>query len=125
MVEAMAEANASERLARPCPALLDRQARVQQPARDVVDRRQAVEQVELLEDEPDPLRPHRRQVIVGGGDDVEALDAHLAGGGRSSVPMICSRVVLPEPDGPTTVSSSPASTSRPAPLSAWTPPGSA
>jgi len=38
VVETMPEADALQCLARPCAALRDRQARVQQPARDVVDR---------------------------------------------------------------------------------------
>ena len=43
--------------------------------------------------------------------------------GRSSVPMMWSRVDLPEPDGPTTASNSPSSTIRPTPRRASTPPG--
>ena len=39
---------------------------------------------------------------------------------RSSVPARCSRVVLPEPDGPSTATSSPAATRRLTPDSAVT-----
>ena len=80
VVEAMAEADALERLARALAPLRARHAGVEQAAGDVVDGRQPVEQVELLEDEAHAARPQRRQLVVGGGGGVEAVDGHLAGG---------------------------------------------
>jgi hypothetical protein len=43
--------------------------------------------------------------------------------GRSSVPITCSMVDLPEPDGPTIATISPAAMPRETPSSAVTPPG--
>jgi hypothetical protein len=40
--------------------------------------------------------------------------------GRSSVPITCSKVVFPDPDGPTTATSSPAVTVRSTPSKAAT-----
>ena len=76
----MSEADALERLARPLAALCARKAGIQQAAGDVVDRGEAVEQVELLEDEADPARAQRRQLVVTRGRGVEAVDPHLARG---------------------------------------------
>ena len=67
----------------------------------------AVEQVELLEDEADAPRAQRGELVVARGCRVEAVDDTAPAHGRSSVPMICRSVVLPEPDGPTIVRSSP------------------
>ena len=74
VVEAVAEADAVERLARALAALRARHAGVEQAAGDVVDRRQPVEEVELLEDEAHAARAQRRQLVVGGGGGVEAVD---------------------------------------------------
>ena len=102
------EADAVERA--PCPpaALRAGDAGVEQAVRDVVHRGHAVGEVELLEHEPDPVRPQRRQCPVVEVVDVEAVDAGDAEVGRSSVPMMFSSVDLPEPLGPTMATSSPA-----------------
>ena len=68
---------------------------------------------ELLEDEPDPAGAQRRELPVGQARDVQPGDpARVPALGRSSVPIRCSSVDLPEPDGPTTATSSPAVTVR-------------
>ena len=85
-----------------------RDARVEQPGRDVVERAHPVEQEELLEDEPDrrapaapPARARRAPRCPRPATCTEPAD------GRSSVPITCSSVDLPEPDGPTTATASP------------------
>ena len=85
-----------------------RARRVEQPGRDVVERAHPVEQEELLEHEPDRARAQRRQRALAERRGVVA--GHLApypALGRSSVPITCSSVDLPEPDGPTTATASP------------------
>jgi hypothetical protein len=59
---------------------------------------------ELLKDEPDPARAQRGEPLVG----------------RSSVPITCKSVVLPDPEGPTIATSSPRVTVRLTPRSAAT-----
>ena len=76
---------------------------------------------ELLEDEADPRRAHRRELAVAQLGDVEAGDrARVPSVGRSSVPIRCSSVDFPEPDGPTIATSSPAATLKLTPCSATT-----
>ena len=67
---------------------------------------------ELLEDEADPGRAHDRQRAVVEAGDVEAGDPHRPALGRSSVPITCSSVDLPDPDGPTIATSSPRRTRK-------------
>ena len=54
-------------------------ARVEQAARHVVERRQPVEQVELLKDEAHAPRAQRRELVVGGRGGVDAVDRDVAG----------------------------------------------
>src|SRR6266545_610610 len=56
-------------------------AGVEQAVGDVVQGRHARCQVELLENEPDPLGPQRREVMVGQFGDVEPVDDDLPGAG--------------------------------------------
>ena len=63
--EAVREPDLVERLLGARPALAERQAGVEQAVGDVVERRPAVEQEELLEHEPDRARPERRERAVG------------------------------------------------------------
>ncbi len=107
------------------PAALARgRAGVEQAVRDVLERAVRLEQVKLLEDEPDPPCAQRGESAVGGLGDVAAGDPHNpAAWRRSSVPMMCSSVDLPDPEGPTIAHSSPSQTVRFTPRSACTPPG--
>jgi hypothetical protein len=82
-------------------------AAVQQAERDVVHRVQVIEQEELLEHEPQPVPAHRGQLGVGQRGHLAPGDPDHAAGRFSSVPRTCSRVDLPEPDGPRTASRSP------------------
>ena len=118
---AMREADLAERLVRALASLGERHAGVEQPVGDVVERALVLGQEELLEDEADARRAQRRELPVG----------HLAATsspvmrtmplvGRSSVPIRWSSVVLPEPDGPTIATSSPAWTAKLTPRSAST-----
>ena len=86
-----------------------RDVRVEQAGRDVVQRGHPVEQEELLEHEPDLARPQRRQRALAQRRGVAARRPRPSPPlGRSSVPITCSSVDLPEPDGPTTATASPA-----------------
>ena len=67
-------------------------------------------QEELLEHEPDPGGPQRRHLPVAQLGHVQAGHPHTPLLGRSKVPITCSSVLLPDPDGPTTAASSPAAT---------------
>ena len=88
-------------------------AGVEQPVGDVVERARVLGEEELLEDEPDPGRPQRGELAVAQLGDVEAGDrAPSRCVGRSSVPIRCSSVDLPDPDGPTIATSSPAPTAK-------------
>jgi hypothetical protein len=96
----MSERDPVERFARRPSALARGGARVEKAVGDVLQRAVRLEQVELLEDEADPPRAQ-----------------------RSSVPMMCSSVDLPDPDGPMIAHSSPSSMLMFTPRSASTPPG--
>ena len=81
---------------------------VEQAVGDVVDHRRRLEQEEPLEDEADPGRPEPRQLVVARRRrrrDPRPRCWPLLG--RSSVPIRCSSVDLPEPEGPTIAVSSP------------------
>ena len=78
-------------------------------------------QEELLEDEPDPSRAHRRKLAVGHLGDVEAGDQDTVPElGRSRVPIRCSSVDFPDPEGPTIATSSPCADRKLTPCSAGT-----
>ena len=68
-------------LASQFPAFGRRHPGVEQTVGDVVQRRVAVQQMELLEDEADVAGPHRRQVTVGQLADVVSGHVDLALGG--------------------------------------------
>ena len=116
MVRAVGEPHRVERRHRafaPLGRLDDALARVEQRQLDVLERRGARQQVEALEDEADasrcaraPARPaaawRRRGRSARSGPVV----------GRSRHPRMCMNVDLPEPDGPTMVTNSPASSHR-------------
>ena len=78
-------------------------------------------QEELLEHEPDPGRPQRRRAARSGrAGTSKPATRTVPVVGRSRVPMMWSREVLPDPDGPTTATSSPAATVTDTALSAST-----
>ena len=62
---------------------------------------------ELLEHEADPVARTTDSCAVVEAGDVQARDPHRPELGRSSVPITCSSVDLPDPDGPTIATSSP------------------
>ena len=62
------------------PALPLAQPGVEQPVGDVVERRRAASQMELLEDETDAAGAQRRQVRVAEPGHVVAVDPHPPGG---------------------------------------------
>ena len=93
---------------------------VEEPVGHVVEDGLVLGQEELLEHEPDPGRPQRGQLPVAHGGHVEAGDADVARLGRSRLPMRCSRVVLPDPDGPTMATTRPRSTVKLTPRRAVT-----
>ena len=68
---------------------------------------------ELLEHEPHPGRPQRRQLAVRQcAARSSPVIFTVPALGRSRLPITCSSVVLPEPEGPTTATNSPAVTVR-------------
>ena len=68
----MPEPDLSKRLGRSCPALVEPYARVEQPVGDIVEGGLVFGQEELLEHEPDPGGPQRRQLPVRKLGDIEA-----------------------------------------------------
>jgi hypothetical protein len=68
-----AEANELEQLLRASPSVASPRP-VAERQEDVLDRGQRRDEVELLEDEADPLAPDRRQVAVGCADHVPPVD---------------------------------------------------
>ena len=96
-------------------------AGVQQPVGDVLPHGGVFGQEELLEDEPDLPRP--------GSLESWRLPSRAASTppirttplvGRSSVPMTCSSVDLPHPEGPTIAASAPGRTEKDTPRRAGT-----
>jgi hypothetical protein len=79
-----------------------------------------IQQVELLEDEADPGRPDRGQSGVGQRRYVLPADPDLAAVPPFQGPATCSRVLLPDPDGPMTATRSAGWTSSAIPVSAVT-----
>ena len=81
---------------------------VEQPGRDVVERGEVLQEEELLEHHAQPVGPQRRTAAGRAGPrsawPVMRTDPDV---GRSSPAARLSRVVLPDPDGPTTATSSP------------------
>jgi len=75
---------------------------------------------ELLEDEADSGGPQRSEIPVREIGHVEPGEAHVPVVGRSRVPIKWSKVVLPDPDGPTIATSSPWPTVKLTPRSAST-----
>ena len=67
---------------------------------------------ELLEHEPHPAGPQRRQLAVRQAATSRPVIFTVPALGRSRLPITCSSVVLPDPDGPTTATNSPAVTVR-------------
>ena len=81
---------------------------VKEPVGHVVENALVLGQEELLEDEPDARGAQGRKLPVAQPGHVEARDrCTLPPVGRSSVPIRCKRVVLPDPEGPTMARSSP------------------
>ena len=80
---------------------------VEQPVGDVVQHGGVLGEEELLEHEPDPGGPQRGQLPVGQPATSRPVICTVPALGRSRVPIRCSSVVLPDPDGPTTATSSP------------------
>ena len=123
-VSAVPQPDLVQRRGGPPPPLAQRDAAVEQPVGDVVQRRHARREVELLEDEPDGAAAQRGQLPVGQrwpASRPAIVTEPLVG--RSSAPIMCSIVDLPEPDGPTMATSSPSSIVSDTSRSACTPPG--
>jgi hypothetical protein len=74
VVDARGEADAVEGGERQAPALLVRQAPVEQRDLHVVEHREVAHQVELLEDEADLLVAQARELAVAVGVDRRAVD---------------------------------------------------
>ena len=88
---------------------------------DVLARAQQREEVEELEDEPDASAAHVRQrLFVQIRRAPRPSMATAPASGRSRPPTRCSRVDLPEPDGPMIATNSPAAIDRSTSRSAWT-----
>ena len=110
VVGPVGQADLGERGEGPLPALGRVDARVDERQLDVAPRRQVRQQVELLEHEPDAAVAHLGQLVL-----VEATRRraparrYVPGVGTSRQPMMCISVDLPEPDGPTIATNSPAS----------------
>ena len=103
------------------PPLVAADPGVQQPVGDVAQHGLMLGQEELLEYEPDPGRPQRRQLPVGHPGHVQAGDAHRPAGRLvQGAHQVQQRADLPDPDGPTMAVSSPAVTARLTPASART-----
>ena len=100
-MQAVAEADAGQRLSRALAPLPHRRTRIQEPVGDVLERRRVLGEEELLEHKSDPGRAHRGKLAVGHLGDVEPVIDTRPEVGRSSVPIRCSSVDFPEPDGPT------------------------
>jgi hypothetical protein len=79
--------------------------------------------VEVLEHEPDRGGPQRRHLPVGQRRHVVPSMRTVPEDGRSNVPIRCSMVDLPDPDGPTIPTSSPRATRSDTSRSATTSPG--
>ena len=88
----------------------DGHARVEQTVGDVLERGRVLGEEELLEDEADPRRAHRRELAVGQLGDVEAGDPDPPGARPVERAHQCSSVDFPEPDGPTIATQLAAST---------------
>ena len=69
--------------------------------------------MERLEQDADPLPAKRGQPVFIQITEILAIDANGAQVGRSIPPITASRVDLPDPDGPTTLTELPSATSRP------------
>ena len=93
----------------------------QQRQRDVLEQRQRRQQVEELEDEADALAPDPGQLVVAkASPGPRTPGARSRTIGRSIAPHRCSSVDLPQPDGPTSATNSPCTTSRLTPATACT-----
>ena len=93
----------------PPAALAGLHAPVEQRGLDVAERGEVGDEVELLEDEADRVAPELRPVRVVERGHVDAADAdRLPSLGRSRQPRSPSIVDLPDPDGPTIDTKSPA-----------------
>ena len=96
-----------------------------QRQRDILGRRQPGQQVEILEDIADSAAAKSCPIVARHARHIRPADEDLAGRGVLEGPAIVSSVLLPEPLGPITATSSPACTrqvdvsARPAP--AWAP----
>jgi hypothetical protein len=119
-VLALGKSDRGKSLRRPLPPLSYWNSCVEQPVGDVVERNLVLGEEELLEHEPDAAGSQRGELTVIELADVELVDPDLALVWRSSVPMTCSRVDLPEPEGPTIATSSPRRTERDTPRRAGT-----
>ena len=86
----------------------------------VFDDVQQRDEVERLEDEPRPVAPQPRGLVVGQLAEILAFERDLPDVGRSRPPRTWSSVDLPEPDGPISATNSPASTDSETPRSAST-----
>ena len=98
-------APASRARARGAPRAGD--ARVDQRQLDVLERRGAREQVEVLEHEADAAVAHRGELVAGEVRDAPAAEAYSPELGRSRQPSRFMKVDLPEPEGPITATNSP------------------
>ena len=79
VLQAVAELDERQQLARALVDLSARPAAQVQRQADVLEARQRRQQVEELEDEADLVAPHARQLVVGQAGERFAVDADLAG----------------------------------------------
>ena len=119
-VQAFAETDDVEHLLRPLTRLSTRRPADQERHGDIVLRGERGQQVESLENESEDSprnRARSRRPMTPGSRPMTAQSP----ASRSSIaPMMDSKVVLPQPDGPTSNSNSPSKTSRSTPRSAAT-----
>ena len=116
----MREADPLERLRRARAPLGGRDAGIEQPVGDVLERGGVLGEEELLEHEPDAARAQPRQLAVVEPATSTPSIRTTPPVGRSSVPITCSSVDLPEPEGPTIATSSPRRTESHTPRRAAT-----
>src|SRR5581483_74531 len=119
-VDPLQQADLLEQLARALVPLVGVDAERLERHGDVLDSGEHRDQVEPLENEAERLEPQACPFPVGQRPQVPTVEQHLALVGRSRQPMIWSRVVFPEPDGPVIAMKSPSATRRLASWRAWT-----
>ena len=80
--------------------------------RHILPRGHGRDQMERLEQDAQPIAPKFREPILVEMPEIDAVDGTRPAVGRSIPPTIDIRLDLPEPEGPTTLTLAPASTTR-------------